>query len=269
MVATAASMILLGLGATAAIAGLGAFGEFADVARASVAQPLTWSIPAVAANLGMPSPLPTLLLALVMAAIGIYAVRVPRRPSAFVLSAVATMLATTVVRVEGIAVSTVSGIAYRTTDGSTGSASEWRRTPSARLALCLGVVIAAGAIVASIGSGGLQSSSMTITNDTDAAIVVRFDVASQTASFGYVVEPAGTVTAWSDAGGSAAAATAWSVDCQFLAEMRLPRTGGHLIVTATGLRLEPQPRLGPPLAVPGDRCSVALKTRLESVPGAR
>jgi hypothetical protein len=268
VVAVAASTILVGLAATVAIAGFDAFGGFIAVARSSVAQPLTWSVPAIAERLGLPAPVSTPLLALVLGVVGLYALRAPRQPSAFVLSAIAAMVATTVVRVEGIAVSAVSGTAYRSSGPATGGALARGRASPTRLASGLGVVAATAAVVWSIASGGLQSSSMTITNDTDAAVVIRFDVPAQAASFGYVVEPAGTDTAWHDGGGSAAVAFAWTSDCRLLAEMRLPRTGGHLTVSEAGLQLDPVPRDGARLAVPNERCSLALKARLESVPGA-
>jgi hypothetical protein len=264
-VASAVVTVLVGLAYTGLIAGLPAFEQFNAVARESVAQPSTWSIPALALRLGLPNPLPLIVLTLVLALIALYAIRFARSPSAFVLDAIGATIATTIVRVEGIAVASVAAVAYSPDLAASGGAVPSPRWSAGRVAVWAGIGGAAAALAWSVGTGGLRSSSMTITNNTASPVVVRFGVTSQAASFGYIVEPGASVTAWRDGGGSARSVYAWTADCELMSETVVPRTGGHVTVTDTGLQLEAESRRGLPLAEPQVACSAALKARLESV----
>jgi hypothetical protein len=259
-IASAGLTILAGVVAAAVVAGIDGFGDFAQVTRASVAQPSAWSLPSLIARLGLPSPLPIVLFVLVLAGIGLYALRFPGRPSAFVASAFASAIGTTVVRAEGLAVGITSGVAFRT---ERRAMQPRRRLGVAAAVWVAGTAAAATAVACSMASGGLSSSSMTLTNATGTPVVVRFGVASQSASFGYTLGPKENVTAWRDGGGAPRVAYAWTPDCRLISEVLIPRTGGHLTYTDHGLEVMNEPRPDLPFATPDDQCSETLKARLE------
>jgi hypothetical protein len=264
-VASTLVTVAVGLAYTGLVAGPPALERFMAVARGSVAEPSTWSIPGFALRFGLPNPFPLVVLVLVLALIAIYAVRFARMPSAFVLSAIGATMATTVVRVEGIAVASTAAVAFPRGRPASEYRARPRRWNEGRLALWTGIGATAAALAWSVGTGGLRSSSMTITNDTGSSVVVRFGVRSQSASFGYVMAPGTSVMAWRDGGGSAQSVSAWTDDCQLISETVLPRAGGHVTITDGGIRLDDESRPGLRFAEPDTRCAAALKARLESV----
>ena len=244
---------IVGLGATVVLGGIDAFAEYVRIVRETIAVASPLSIPGVAASVGSPADWQRpAFVAVLLAAAG--SIVLLRRYSSvtFAIAVVAAVMATTVVRfdtlVVGLAALTpwaaMRAVGPAAPDVATASDPAW--SPS-RMRLIGGTAVLIGVlgVVLAVGTGGLDRSSLAITNDSGEALVVRFTVASQDASFGYPVANGETGTAWGERMGTVTQTIlVFAADCRLLQRFEPPV--GLQGIRITGATTEPVPSVAAP-----------------------
>ena len=179
------------------LGGTGIFREYLDVILHSAGTPAPLSIPGLLVGLGL-SPAVARLGLLAVVGVGCLAVVLLRRDSrrSFAVAIVVSLFATTVVRPETLVVALVALVPWATHANMPTSSPQDTGARAPMLAIAAGVTAIAVAI--SIATGGLRSSSMTMVNETGQAVVVRFTVPSQDATFGFRLDPGEAGTGWLD-----------------------------------------------------------------------
>lgn len=221
--------------ATILIAGPNVIVEYLGIARSTTATPTSLSIPGLLRAIGMSEGIQALALpaATLVAVAAIFYWR--RSPLSFTIAVLAMIFSTPVVRHESIALAISASVAWIPSSSLHGAGTG---LPT-RAAIGRAVATASGlgviAVLASLATGGLDRSSVSIVNRTAAPVVVRFSTAAQTASFGFVAPVGEPVYGWRDrAGGSPPVATIWSAECALLDVINLPRTGAAIEFDESG-----------------------------------
>ena len=256
--------------ATLALAGPGSVARYLGIVREAAALPSELSLPGILTRQGVPPGLAEAALPAALVLAIVVVVGWPRRPEAFLLAVLGSIFATTVVRLETVAVFVVAGAVWsgrgllvRGGDRAGEGPQPGRRgaTRAVWLSAAAGLALALLAFERSVLTGGLDHSSLTFTNDTDRPVVIRLTLTSQSATFGYVVPARSAVAGWRDLGaGSPRILTIWSADCTFLRQARPTRAGGGLRLDDDGLFLGGV-RVDAPLAAFAPDCTAALKAR--------
>jgi len=281
-VAATLAMIGTGLGivgVTVVLGGAASVIEYLAVVRQAAANPTDLSIPGVLMNAGIAAPMANLALLAILAFAATLIVLQPREPVVFLLAVLGSIYTTTVVRYDSIGIIVAAGAVWAgrrfllrplserplasevdRVDGRVGGP-EGRSSivRPARLSIGIAVVITVIAIADSVITGGLDHSSLTLTNQTGAPIIARLSVFSQEATFGYRVPADGSVMGWLDVGGaSPPVVTIWSESCHLLGRTTLPRTGGEVVIEESAAEIKPTARLAS-LASYTPECAAELK----------
>ncbi len=229
---------------TVALAGVSSLTEYLEVVRRAAAEPSSLSVPGLVRAAGFSDGASNVAFLLSIVASAILTVLLRDRPAGLLVAVLGTIFATSVVRYESIGVIVATGVGWMgrgllldhlpvSPDG--------RRQPKERgveghskrrlitVTVAVGLAVATASTGISMATGGLERSSVSISNDGEDAVVVRFSVPSQSASFGFLVPPHSTIAAWQAlSGGSPPFATFWTPTCDFLGRSTLPRSGGGI-----------------------------------------
>jgi hypothetical protein len=267
---------LVVLAVTVAFGGLAVIGDYLRVVADTAASPTHWSIPGALIDRGVPPNVARLLLLALDVAAALAILLVRARPAwTFVIAVVALVFATPIVRPETIAIVMAALAPWAT--GATGRAepaSDATATPArgrgwslaAAASATLAVVVAGTAGAVSIADGGVGRSTLTIRNDTDATIVVRFTAKSQSSSWGYSIEPHATGTGWLEQSGKTAGPVlVFRDDCRTSQVMSLPPAGGTIQVRNDAVNLV-TPGSAAPLLAYVDTCAPELVRELPNIP---
>lgn len=220
----------LWLGASVLVAGPGVFAAYLEISRGTAGSGATpISATGVALALGMPASVAALAPFACLAAAAIGALALRRRPAAGSLVIVlGTIFATPVVRVKSFALIVAAIVVY----GDPERIASLGRIGRRRVAGPLGLV---ATVLVVVWIGSAPQSSLLIQNQTEAPIVVRIGVAFQLATFGYLVEPGGSIRGYATVpGGLTGAIRAFRPDCSWIEGVMPPVTGGLLTVGKDG-----------------------------------
>jgi hypothetical protein len=253
-------------GLTTLVAGLSSWVEYFDIAREAAAEPAPLSLPGLLERAGIGGPLAAASIPTMVVAVGVAILAFRHHRAAFALAVVGAVFATSVVRYETLSVAVAAmapwfGRGLLIQSPAPGDRPR-RIARSAKRAVIGGAAIAAAAIVVSIASGGLASSTFRVSNEGPVPVVARLRVDGQPASFGYRVPPRTAVTGWPLLGGqSPPFVTLWTTNCRFIAEFRLPTSGGTVVVGHGTASLTPVVGPEPAAAVLSPLCTAQLKSR--------
>jgi hypothetical protein len=228
VVAAIATAVVAGA-VTLILVGPADFIAYVDVVRSTAGMPSRWSIPGISAALGVPAEYGSLLLLMALGAAALAIIAFRRQPRVtFAVAVLAAVMATTVVRPDTFVVA-VAALAPWVSAEDTSQRSP--RRPSAHaINAAIAALVATTGVVAAIATGGLATSSMTLTNLRPEPVVVRFSVPFQGATFGYRVEAGATGMAWSDQTGRITAPVfVMTGDCRLLFR-HLPQEGSMTLV---------------------------------------
>jgi hypothetical protein len=223
------------LAATIVLAGPNVIFEYLSIAKSMTAIPTDLSIPGLLREIGLGGTVQALGLpvAMIVAVAAIFYWR--RTPISFTCAVLAMIFSTPVVRHEAIALAIAASVAW--IPNTTRDRPETGRPTKTTMGRILAVAstFAAVAVVASLATGGMDRSSLSIVNRTSQPIVVRFSTAAQTASFGFVAPAGEPIYGWFDRfGGSPPVATVWSTECILLDVIGLPRAGAAIEFDGSG-----------------------------------
>lgn len=207
--------------------------EYLNVAQTS--RPTSASIPGVLEGLGLPGGIARWGIATMLLAAGGLMIRFRHREDiSFAIAVIAATFATPVVRSETAALvvfAMIPCLYRRETLDPSRLGRPRRSTVVASLAGLIGAVVVVGATVS---TGALVRSSVEITNRSHERVVVRFNVLND-ASFGFAVEPDEAGRAWEGViGGSPSLVRIFDASCRPLADVRVPRDGGDILIDDDG-----------------------------------
>jgi len=248
-------LVALVLGAEAlSVGGLEAVSEYLAISRSAVSAPSPNSLPGLLAALGLPYAIQTALYLAALAASVLAIVgtgrRLPGLSLAFAI--IAVVFATPVVRLETIGILVALAVPH-IRGGSRSLARAVLRVS------VISVVASTLAVIVSISAGGAATSSLTIINGGARPLVVRFELAGQTASFGFRVTQ-GKGSAWYDRVGTASRAWVFDAEaCKPVAAVEIPRAGGTLEVRGDGRVRSTNTHPPAPALAYSSRCATEMK----------
>jgi hypothetical protein len=204
------------LGATVILGGTSIFREFFEVIRTSAALASPLSIPGIAGSIGISADLqlPALVAALITAVIVIVVLR--RRPGfTFAVAVLAAVFSTTVVRPDTFVVIAAAAVPLINWTARPSLIQDWRT--SGKAIPVVAILVSLAGLAAAVSTGGFARSSLTIQNELNMPVIVRFAQPAGGGSYGYRIDPGIGGIAWSDRmGRPAASIMVFSNDCRLL-----------------------------------------------------
>jgi len=197
--------------------GIGILGDYLDVVLHSTNEASPMSIPGLLRGIGFSAPVARigLLLVVALGCVAIVALRADRR-RAFAVAVIVSVIATTVVRPETLVVALVALVPWAT-EGAHVAGGTSRVWPVRSPMLAVAAGVTAIAVVVSGASGGLRSSSMTLSNETAQTVIVRFATSSPDGTFGYRLAAGEVGTGWLGRIGTGASPIfVTTADCEIL-----------------------------------------------------
>jgi hypothetical protein len=224
----------------ALIEGWSVYRDYLAISSGAAATPTPDSIPGLLRSLGASPAVAAfgIVVVLVAGGVGVVLLR-HRRRLAFALAVGILVYATPVVREESAALLFFVLIPWARLPPET-LATTNRTLPVAPLAASLAAVTALAALAGSVATGGLDRSSVQITNEASSDVIVRFAVPAQSASYGFRVTPGATGWAWHDrVGAPEGFVAAFRPDCGLRGALQIPRTGSSLTVAGGSVSSDP------------------------------
>ena len=208
--------------------GMQPFQDYLRIAIGSASDPSALSLTGVLTGLGMPTLIARVVWLCAAVALGVTAFLSQRSPRiAFTAAAAGLVLLTPIVRSESIALALVVAATPWTAHG---------RPMGLRIPAALSACAAAAMVGVSIATGGLVHSTMRVENATSQAVIVRFSVPGQPASWGYLVDPGQIGIGWFDQTGSVLGLVrVFDAGCRILAVTDVAHVGGSYKIDAEGM----------------------------------
>lgn len=209
---------LVAFGVTAAVlltAGWAPFSDYLSTTLAHAEDPTPQSIPGFLIGFGISPEMASIGWFAGLAALAAIVAFSGRLRVGFVAAVVGMVFLTPIVRQETISLLLIVGAPWIVRDGGT-----LVRTSAARIPVALAAGVAALSVCASLLTGGLEKSSMTVENTTGSQVTVRFGAPWQKASWGYAIGPGQAGLAWAmDVGTIREPLRVFRSDCSLIGEL--------------------------------------------------
>lgn len=215
-------------GAVIWLVGMQPFLDYLRIAVGSASDPSALSLTGVLTGLGIPTVIARLVWLGAVIALCVTAFLSRRSPGmSFAAAAAGLVLLTPIVRNESISLALVVAGTPWTVRG---------RLMGVRVAFAIAGCVAAAAVSISVMTGGLAKSSMYLQDTTNEAVIVRFSVSGQSASWGYLVNPGQMGVGWFDQTGRVLGPVrVFDTGCRLLITADIVPIGGSYRVDAAGL----------------------------------